>query len=235
MLSSLTHREELIVEWDKTLQTLTRVLARQVYNLNLQDLPLDRLADQKNKRRRVGVPASTNIWHQSSQQEALVATSSKVDDLVGPARPQHQQMRQLIPGTPVLNRSYSEGSLATPYRKSRARRRIKAGQVQQLPANVENSISRLLATHLNHLSVSMETLNISRVSQSGESAAVRRALSLDSIRPGVGGKSEDNESYRESRSPSPTASSGIEGKFILFLLILIFFKFIYLISDNFNF
>lgn len=68
VLSSLTHREELIVEWDKTMQTLTRVLARQVYNLNLQDLPLDRLAEQKGKRgRRIGVSSSAasagnNVW-----------------------------------------------------------------------------------------------------------------------------------------------------------------------------
>jgi hypothetical protein len=49
VLSSLTHREELIVEWDKTMQTLTRVFARQVYNINLMDLPLDRLAEQKGR------------------------------------------------------------------------------------------------------------------------------------------------------------------------------------------
>lgn len=39
-------------EWFKTMETLTRVLARQVYNLDLNDLPLDRLSEQKAKRRR---------------------------------------------------------------------------------------------------------------------------------------------------------------------------------------
>lgn len=80
VLSSLTHREELIVEWDKTMQTLTRVLARQVYNLNLQELPLDRLAEQKGKRRRIGISSAAginksnnsnsnnvNVWAQNSQ------------------------------------------------------------------------------------------------------------------------------------------------------------------------
>jgi len=38
----------------KTLETLTRVLARHVYNLDLNDLPLDRLSEQKAKRRRGG-------------------------------------------------------------------------------------------------------------------------------------------------------------------------------------
>ncbi|EDO33260.1 predicted protein, partial [Nematostella vectensis] len=52
VLSSLTHWEEVIAEWNTTLQTLTRVLARTVYNLDLDDLPLDRLSEQKRKRRR---------------------------------------------------------------------------------------------------------------------------------------------------------------------------------------
>lgn len=36
------------------METLTRVLARHVYNLDLTDLPLDRLSDQKNRRTRRG-------------------------------------------------------------------------------------------------------------------------------------------------------------------------------------
>lgn len=52
VLSSLTLWEELIREWYKTMETLTRVLARQVYNLDLNDLPLDRLSEQKQKKRR---------------------------------------------------------------------------------------------------------------------------------------------------------------------------------------
>ena len=34
------------------METLTRVLARHVYNLDLSDLPLDRLTEQKAKRRK---------------------------------------------------------------------------------------------------------------------------------------------------------------------------------------
>ncbi|XP_054712928.1 LOW QUALITY PROTEIN: ral GTPase-activating protein subunit alpha-1-like [Uloborus diversus] len=50
VLSSLTQWEELIKEWAKTMETLTRVLAKQVYSLDLNDLPLDRLSEQKIKR-----------------------------------------------------------------------------------------------------------------------------------------------------------------------------------------
>ncbi|XP_014663147.1 PREDICTED: ral GTPase-activating protein subunit alpha-1-like [Priapulus caudatus] len=50
VLSSLTHWEELVQEWSKTMDTLTRVLVRHVYSLELNDLPLDRLTEQKRKR-----------------------------------------------------------------------------------------------------------------------------------------------------------------------------------------
>merc|ERR1719471_2081818 len=58
VLSSLTLWEELVREWAKTMETLTRVLARQVYNLDLNDLPLDRLTERKAKKRRgkTGMP-----------------------------------------------------------------------------------------------------------------------------------------------------------------------------------
>lgn len=215
VLSSLTHREELIVEWDKTMQTLTRVLARQVYNLNLQDLPLDRLADSKGKRRRVGVPSSVNVWQSvqgSSDNQQTTPTANSTNKREGNSHEQpratHPQLRH-IPGTPLLNRSYSEGSLATPYRKSRARRRIKVHQVQELPANIEHTLTRMTSNVSAQMSISMETLNISRIS-TGEPSGARRALSLDSIRQ----KNDDNESYHGSRSPSPTASSGLDGNSI---------------------
>ncbi|XP_078483616.1 ral GTPase-activating protein subunit alpha-1 isoform X2 [Ciona intestinalis] len=52
VLSSLTNWEELITEWAKNMETMTRVLARHVYKLELQDLPLDRLTEQKHKKQR---------------------------------------------------------------------------------------------------------------------------------------------------------------------------------------
>ncbi|XP_064464069.1 ral GTPase-activating protein subunit alpha-1-like isoform X3 [Ornithodoros turicata] len=50
VLSSLTQWEELIREWAKTMETLTRILAQHVYRLNLGDLPLQR--EQQHRRRR---------------------------------------------------------------------------------------------------------------------------------------------------------------------------------------
>ncbi|XP_078262694.1 ral GTPase-activating protein subunit alpha-1 isoform X11 [Rhinoraja longicauda] len=50
VLSSLTCWEELITEWAMTMETLTKVLARNLYNLELHDLPLDKLSEQKQKK-----------------------------------------------------------------------------------------------------------------------------------------------------------------------------------------
>ncbi|XP_065085904.1 probable Rho GTPase-activating protein CG5521 isoform X2 [Ochlerotatus camptorhynchus] len=234
VLSSLTHREELIVEWDKTMQTLTRVLARQVYNINLSDLPLDRLAEQKGKRKR-GTPSN---WTQNStisqgdKPDNIIAQcinngKSSADEAAGEDARVHGPGHAVrsIPGTPSLNRSYSEGSLA-PFRKSRNRRRIRnKHQVQNshqhvsaLPMAVEHSLNRMISNVSGGgLSISNENLDLSRFSQCDESLVMgvptlRRALSLDSIRPSPGkNRGNDTDSYRcGSRSPSPTASSGIE-------------------------
>ncbi|XP_072030810.1 ral GTPase-activating protein subunit alpha-1-like [Amphiura filiformis] len=50
VLSSLTHWEELIREWSRTMETLTRVLAKRVYNLDLNNLPLDKLSGTRSRR-----------------------------------------------------------------------------------------------------------------------------------------------------------------------------------------
>ncbi|XP_062324670.1 ral GTPase-activating protein subunit alpha-1 isoform X2 [Osmerus eperlanus] len=50
VLSSLTCWEELVTEWSLTMETLTKVLARNLYSLDLQELPLDKLSEQKQKK-----------------------------------------------------------------------------------------------------------------------------------------------------------------------------------------
>lgn len=51
-LSALTSWRELIAEWAKTMDTLTRILAKHVYKLDLTDLPLDRMSESKSRRLR---------------------------------------------------------------------------------------------------------------------------------------------------------------------------------------
>uniref|UniRef100_A0A9J8AQC2 Ral GTPase activating protein catalytic subunit alpha 1 n=1 Tax=Cyprinus carpio carpio TaxID=630221 RepID=A0A9J8AQC2_CYPCA len=50
VLSSLTCWEELVTEWSLTMETLTKVLARNLYSLDLNELPLDKLSEQKQKK-----------------------------------------------------------------------------------------------------------------------------------------------------------------------------------------
>uniref|UniRef100_A0A8C7XD37 Ral GTPase activating protein catalytic subunit alpha 2 n=1 Tax=Oryzias sinensis TaxID=183150 RepID=A0A8C7XD37_9TELE len=52
VLSSLTCWEELITEWASIMDSLTAVLARSVYGLDMANLPLDKLSEQKEKKQR---------------------------------------------------------------------------------------------------------------------------------------------------------------------------------------
>ncbi|XP_062986246.1 ral GTPase-activating protein subunit alpha-2 isoform X2 [Elgaria multicarinata webbii] len=49
VLSSLTNWKELIVEWANIMDSLTSVLARTVYGVEMTNLPLDKLSEQKEK------------------------------------------------------------------------------------------------------------------------------------------------------------------------------------------
>ncbi|XP_056248938.1 ral GTPase-activating protein subunit alpha-2 isoform X5 [Seriola aureovittata] len=69
VLSSLTCWEELVTEWASIMDSLTAVLARSVYGLDMGNLPLDKLSEQKEKKQRGrGVI-------QDSQKAAAVARS----------------------------------------------------------------------------------------------------------------------------------------------------------------
>ncbi|XP_057714627.1 ral GTPase-activating protein subunit alpha-2 isoform X3 [Corythoichthys intestinalis] len=69
VLSSLTYWEELVTEWASIMDSLTAVLARSVYGLDMANLPLDKLSEQKEKKQRArGVI-------QDSQKAAAVARS----------------------------------------------------------------------------------------------------------------------------------------------------------------
>uniref|UniRef100_A0A672JD48 Rap-GAP domain-containing protein n=1 Tax=Salarias fasciatus TaxID=181472 RepID=A0A672JD48_SALFA len=52
VLSSLTCWEELVTEWASIMDSLTAVLARSVYGLDMANLPLDKLSEQKEKKQR---------------------------------------------------------------------------------------------------------------------------------------------------------------------------------------
>ncbi|KAL1487986.1 hypothetical protein ABEB36_015366 [Hypothenemus hampei] len=109
VLTSLTNWEELIKEWAKTMETLTRVLARHVYNLDLTNLPLDRLNEQKSKRSR-RIPTRpenhTSIVSGEVASDSLHQTVSREDTSIpdgnGFSSKRHKTR---------LSRSHSESSL----------------------------------------------------------------------------------------------------------------------------
>lgn len=87
------------------METLTRVLARHVYNLDLTDLPLDRLIEQKSKRvRRLTNRPDSNLQCNSSEHTHVGACRQDTSLPDG-----NILMRKRI--RPGLSRSYSETSL----------------------------------------------------------------------------------------------------------------------------
>ncbi|XP_050302652.1 probable Rho GTPase-activating protein CG5521 isoform X3 [Anthonomus grandis grandis] len=109
VLTSLTNWEELIKEWAKTMETLTRVLARHVYNLDLMNLPLDRLNDHKNKRTRrltVRTDTASSSVSGGNPSDGLHQSASRQDSSLPDGN--IFTSKRLKSG---LSRSYSEASL----------------------------------------------------------------------------------------------------------------------------
>lgn len=242
VLQSLTHREELIVEWNKTIQTLTRVFSRYTYGINLLDLPLDRVG----KRRRIGsvwqgsgsaASASASVATNALRERESIAesSSSRSDEnsqtgsnsqaqLLQPANRTHHQhtqshgggtgagMSRPVPLTPMLSRSYSEGSLVSAARSSRIRRNRRAVVVPASP-KIED-LGTLDGINAQDLRRAMSLDSLAPVRKSRRRRGSQQAVNdVDGYQDGDGDGDpvEDNESGAGSRSPSPTASSGIEG------------------------
>ncbi|XP_069392458.1 ral GTPase-activating protein subunit alpha-2 isoform X2 [Paralichthys olivaceus] len=92
VLSSLTCWEELVTEWASIMDSLTAVLARTVYGLDMGSLPLDKLSEQKEKRQR-----GRGVIH-DSQKAAAVARSFSLSwrnqgDQGGPAVQEPMRIR----------------------------------------------------------------------------------------------------------------------------------------------
>lgn len=259
VLSGLTHREELISEWHKTMLTLTRVMARHVYHINLQELPLDRLADPKSKRKRglggsgggggssgygpVNTIDSAVSRHITDWQSKSTGGCGLKRTTGGSGGDHHHHGNKefnsntfmdqnhhdgeiplptarcgLASGSSTLNRSYSEGSLA-PYGKPR--NRLKSGasnQEQQQSSLAQLDITMLPMKHNNNksnISISIEHLDAVVVMSNKRLTTgpqLRRTVSLESmVKKLTGDDHHHPESiHGSSRSPSPTASSGIE-------------------------
>ncbi|XP_034941098.1 probable Rho GTPase-activating protein CG5521 isoform X3 [Chelonus insularis] len=193
VLTSLTQWEELIREWAKTLDTLTRVLARHVYNLDLNDLPLDRLSEQKSKKRRgVGCRAASASSVQSPRRGSIDRETNNtckesVPDNVS------REFRKHRP----LPRSSSDNSLYNA--KHRAKLQRNRAQVAHFEIP-DRDMAKLVSSNGN--SNGDERVRTT-VSGRRRTLAGRRTKSLDSV---VIADSEPTTP----RCPSPTPSSGVD-------------------------
>ncbi|XP_066587129.1 probable Rho GTPase-activating protein CG5521 isoform X2 [Prorops nasuta] len=190
VLTSLTQWEELIREWAKTLDTLTRVLARHVYNLDLNDLPLDRLSEQKSKKRRgVGIRAASTGSVQPPRKGSVDQENNPTtkECVIDHAIPELRKVRQ-------LPRSASDNTIYTRKTRTKSHKNrthtVHTG-IPVLPLSIEQDMARLLSS--------------SRISTNngGKILHSRRAKSLDSL------IIVDSDPPTP-RCPSPTPSSGVD-------------------------
>ncbi|XP_031364331.1 ral GTPase-activating protein subunit alpha-1 isoform X1 [Apis dorsata] len=191
VLTSLTQWEELIREWAKTLDTLTRVLARHVYNLDLNDLPLDRLSEQKTKKRRgVGSRAPST----GSVQPPRKGSVDQDNNTVSKENVSDHPMRDLRKIRP-LPRSASDNTIYNGKARTKLHRNrthtVHSG-IPVLPLSIEQDMARLLSNGATSSSATGRKM-----------LPNRRAKSLDSI------VIVDSEPPSP-RCPSPTPSSGVD-------------------------
>ncbi|XP_033356749.1 ral GTPase-activating protein subunit alpha-1 isoform X7 [Bombus vosnesenskii] len=191
VLTSLTQWEELIREWAKTLDTLTRVLARHVYNLDLNDLPLDRLSEQKTKKRRgVGSRAAST----GSVQPPRKGSVDQDNNTVSKENVSDHPMRDLRKVRP-LPRSASDNTIYNGKARTKLHRNrthtVHSG-IPVLPLSIEQDMARLLSNGTTSSSTTGRKM-----------LPNRRAKSLDSI------VIVDSEPPSP-RCPSPTPSSGVD-------------------------
>ncbi|XP_065332020.1 ral GTPase-activating protein subunit alpha-1 isoform X2 [Cloeon dipterum] len=199
-LSSLTQWEELIKEWAKTLDTLTRVMARQVYKLDLDDLPLDRMKDQKEKRRpHVTIPQQPNkdlgrLTIRSPKHGALSADNSSLPSasVCGPDGNEFIKIKasgvcQLLRRNRGLRRCFSDSCLAA------NKRRISVH-------SADNGIFRFPDQEIEQL---FHSKKIKRANY------IKRSFSLDSISLPKDTSLGYPESGTPTRTPSPSPSSGV--------------------------
>ncbi|XP_044292648.1 ral GTPase-activating protein subunit alpha-1 isoform X2 [Varanus komodoensis] len=121
VLSSLTYWEELATEWSLTMETLTKVLARNLYNLDLSDLPLDKLSEQKQKKHKgKGVG---HEFHKTSVDKSFSRGWSRDQPGQAPMRqrsatttgsPGTEKARSIVRQKTVAMRSRSIGECALP-------------------------------------------------------------------------------------------------------------------------
>ncbi|PNF30190.1 Ral GTPase-activating protein subunit alpha-2 [Cryptotermes secundus] len=239
VLSSLTQWEELIREWAKTLETLTRVLARHVYNLDLNDLPLDRLTEQKAKKRRGGKQQGGDqpqaSFSSTGRRGSEISSQGKtLSQSHGPSQPEDGLSSYTSPeiglgllrlhGSPGKRRDSSgDSSQRSHLPRSVSESNLMYGQCTPSRKMYHTSRPQNNTVVIPVLPISVEQ-EVARLMASPQSSSIhcqprnrlcRKSRSVDSLRGARSGTpNQYSESEGPTRSPSPAASSGVESNSI---------------------
>ncbi|XP_069391335.1 ral GTPase-activating protein subunit alpha-1 isoform X2 [Paralichthys olivaceus] len=117
VLSSLTCWEELVTEWSLTMETLTKVLARNLYTVDLNELPLDKLSEQKQKKHKgkgIGSEGQRQIVDRSfskgwSRDQPVQAAAMRQRSATTAGSPGIEKARSIVRQKTVALRSCSTG------------------------------------------------------------------------------------------------------------------------------
>ncbi|XP_022332235.2 ral GTPase-activating protein subunit alpha-1-like isoform X3 [Crassostrea virginica] len=235
VLSSLSGWPELIRQWANTMDTLTRVLAKQVYGLDLTDLPLQRLTEQKTKRRRgksQEIPRNKNSeksfsrsWSKNEPPSDKAFTSNSVpfergkykSDGAGgsKSRPDLNKQRSLSgEPSPSHSRQPSNASDSALYLRSSSDGNL--ADPKDLADRLKGVTSGELTEKHDHTVIPACTVSVSGTSDNIDSPAPEdlevAKLSMRSLQTEADvdsislERSDQDNSYRYSRSPSPTST-----------------------------
>ena len=192
VLSSLTLWEELTREWAKTMETLTRVLARQVYNLDLNDLPLDRLSEREQKKRF----GNKREQHQELKNSNSVLLSSPQPPTSNDTSMRsHSSQQHRSTSSPFTRQRSTSESEAQPQPPPRTKQAKKAKKVELASVKLSRTLSD------SNVIASLRYGRSDLMENEEEVRLKRRSRSVDSE---LRGRTESE------RSSSPTASSGLE-------------------------
>ncbi|XP_033844187.1 ral GTPase-activating protein subunit alpha-2 isoform X1 [Periophthalmus magnuspinnatus] len=182
VLSSLTCWEELVTEWASIMDSLTTVLARTVYGLDMNNLPLDKLSEQKEKKQR-----GRGVGH-DSQKSAAVARSFSLS--------WRNHGEQSVPGAQEPMRIRSATTSGAPgVEKARNNVRQKANDLEECQLS-ECGAEEELENNESPLPRSSSTSDITQ--QLSESIQGQKR---DYSPPSIGSESRVSDGQRENSDP----------------------------------
>ncbi|RWS02609.1 ral GTPase-activating protein subunit alpha-1-like isoform X2 [Dinothrombium tinctorium] len=193
ILSSLTSWEELIKEWCKTMDTVTRVMSRYVYGINLHDLPLERPSERRQKK----IRGFRKLADGDIRRGDVKVNQPATDDVNYPNSSANKGQ---------LNRMRSSSGNSPPNRSPK----FSAISDQPFTPGVLRSASdsHLLAKRNIFFQPTKGKVHPEVTDSSSKSS--ERSKSLENIYQRIDSPSFSESSISQSRSPSPTPSSGLE-------------------------